>query len=293
MSSNISYANAVLRVVDSGLGGSIQDRGRSGWRRYGVPSSGWMDAHAAECANRLLENQLPAPVIEMLLRGAKFEVLQDLWVAICGADVRCTIPTWRASHLEKGAIISFSENRGGVWIYLAVEGGFAVPQIFGSASYYARGQIGTPLTKNLVLYRNNTSRLQIGKEIAGRLASWSDRRDYSNPPKIKIWPGPQWSKFSHADRHIFLQSPWTVTSQCDRVGYRLEGTEIKANPPEIISEPVRVGSIQIPENGRPIITMRDGPTVGGYPKIALIDTSDFPWVAQARPGQKLSFQMIT
>lgn len=287
-----SYHNAVLRVVDSGLGAWIQDRGRPGWRRFGVPSSGWMDAHAAECANRLLENESSSPVIELLLQGGKFEVLQDVWISICGADVKCTIPTWRASHLEKREVISFRENRSGVWIYLAVEGGFAVPEVFGSASYCTRGKIGSVLTKNLILYRNNTARLQIPKQVAARLASWSDQRNYSQPPKIKVWSGPQWRGFSHADRHQFLESEWTVTAQCDRVGYRLEGPKLTSTAPEIVSEPVRVGSIQIPESGRAIITMKDGPTVGGYAKIAIIDPADLSWVAQARPGQKISFQLI-
>jgi antagonist of KipI len=77
------------------------------------------------------------------------------------------------------------------------------------------------------------------------------------------------------------------------VGYRLEGPALKADPPELLSEPVRLGSIQVPESGRPIITMPDGPTVGGYPKIALVDTMDLAWVAQARPGQTLRFQLVS
>ena len=292
MGTSFLPGNAVLRVLNLGLGSSIQDRGRSGWRRFGLPSSGWMDSHAAECANRLLENESSAPVLELLFQGAKFEVLQDVWLAVCGAEVRCTVPTWRASHLHQGDTLAFTQNQAGVWSYLAVEGGFAAPEFFGSASFYTRGKVGAQLSKNLVLFRNNTPRLRIPKEVAGRLASWSDQRNYSHPPPIKVYPGPQWHNFSATERHRFFQSEWAVTTQCDRVGYRLEGPKIQLLHSDIVSEPVRVGSIQIPESGNPIITMLDGPTVGGYAKIAVIDPVDLSWVAQSRPGQKLMFKLL-
>ena len=59
----------------------------------------------------------------------------------------------------------------------------------------------------------------------------------------------------------------------------------------MVSEPVRVGSIQVPENGLPIVTLRDGPTVGGYPKLGVIAPDDISWLVQCRPGQKIRFQL--
>src|SRR5690242_4384780 len=91
-------ANAVLRVLDCGLGLTLQDRGRPGWRRFGVPLSGPMDRHSAACANRLLDNDSSCPVLELLGSGARFEVLQDAWIALCGAAVEGNIPAWRAHH---------------------------------------------------------------------------------------------------------------------------------------------------------------------------------------------------
>jgi biotin-dependent carboxylase-like uncharacterized protein len=286
-------ANNVLRMLDPGLGATFQDRGRVGWRRYGIPLSGCMDPHSADCANRLLENVPTAAVIELLLQNAKFETLQDVWVAICGADVECSVPTWRAHHLSAGEIISIQQCRTGLWSYLAVEGGFAAPEFFGSASSYPRGGLGGNLLPLQVLIRNSASRLRLPRGVSGRVASWTDRRDYGSPPWIRVYMGPQWKNFSVVDRDRFLTGEWKVTSQSDRVGYRLEGPVLKPEPAEIISEPVRVGSVQVPENGSPIITMRDGPTVGGYPKIALVDEPDLSWVAQVRPGQSLRFQLVS
>ncbi len=280
----------VLRVLDAGFGASIQDRGRSGWRRFGVPASGSMDAQAAQCANRLLENTRSAPVLEILFAVFRVEVLQTVWVSITGA-VDGDIPTWRAYRATQGEILTLRQAQAGVWAYLAVEGGFAAPQFFGSASYYARGQIGTKITRGFLLDRFTAHRLVMPAGVSGRVSGWEDRRDYSRPPVIRIWAGPQWESFTPAHREEFLNSEWIVRPESDRVGYRLSGPILNATPPEIVSEPVRVGSIQVPEDGKPIITMRDGPTVGGYPKIALVDEEDLNWVVQCRPGQAIRFQL--
>ena len=123
----------MIRVIDPGLGASIQDRGRTGWRRFGVPAGGCMDPEAMVCANRLLENGSSAPVIELLLEGAKFEMLADCWVAICGAEVECSIPVRRAYLAAKGEIIRIKRCRSGMWSCLAVAGGIAVGRFFGAS----------------------------------------------------------------------------------------------------------------------------------------------------------------
>ena len=86
---------------------------------------------------------------------------------------------------------------------------------------------------------------------------------------------------------------WTVSPQSDRAGYRLLGPTLKPHPAEILSEPVLPGSIQVPAGGQPIVTMPDGPTVGGYPKIAVVDPGDLWAVAQCRPGRSLRFEWVS
>ncbi len=252
-----------------------------------------MDRHSANCANRLLDNDSGCTVLEMLSQGTKLEILQDVWIAICGAEIECSIPSFRAHHAVKGEIVSLKRCMSGMWSYLAVEGGFAAEQMFGSASYYGRGGIGTKLEKGTTLERQSTARFQLPRGVSSRVGSWTDRRDFAQPPQIRVYPGPQWKSFSHADREKFITQDWKVSSRSDRVGYRLEGPPLKAEPVEIYSEPVRLGSVQVPENGEPIVTMPDGPTVGGYPKIAVVDEVDLPWVAQCRGGQSLRFQLVS
>ncbi|MCI0539368.1 MAG: biotin-dependent carboxyltransferase family protein [Verrucomicrobiales bacterium] len=278
-----------FQVLDAGLGASLQDEGRIGWRRFGVPVSGAMDSHAMHWANQLLGNPVEVPVLELLLQGARLRALRALWLAVTGADAQANVPTWRTVRVSKNDVVEFPRNRSGVWAYLAVEGGFGGQGTLGSASTYVRGALGGPITRGQELHTLPGAELQFPHQIAGRIADWSERRNYDQPPPLRVWRGPQWSLFDDAVREQFFSQRWVISSRSDRVGYRLEGVPLRAPAREIISEPVLVGSIQVPPNGQPIVTMRDGPPVGGYPKIGLVDPDDVSRLAQCRPGTKVSF----
>lgn len=280
----------VIKVVRCGMGVSIQDAGRGGYARFGVPTSGVMDQHASAWANKLLGNPTDAPIIEVLMQGAHFEVLRTCWIVVAGADSRCNFPRWRIVRAHQGENIVFALSQSGLWSYLAVEGGFDAPKLLGSVSTYPRGRIGRALTPGDLLDRGTGGKLTLPEHVAGRLVAVDEQRDYNHPPPIRVWRGPQWDMFSQEDRAALFQQPWSVSSHSDRVGYRLEGGPLSAGREQIISEPVLVGSIQVPQNGQPIVTMRDGPTVGGYPKMGLVHAEDLSWLAQCRPGVTFRFQ---
>jgi len=282
----------VLEILEPGLGATLQDRGRIGWRRFGVPPGGAMDDHAAGWANRLLDNPANAPVVELLLQGAKLRALHATWIAITGADASANLPAWRVVRVDKDALVRFPSNQSGVWTCVAVEGGFCSPALLGSVSVSPRSGLGRALKKGDVLSCPSSAHFQLPPGVAGRMVDWHEVRDYTAPPTLRVWRGPQWEFFSEADRGLFFAEGWTVSSQSDRVGYRLEGTPLKAAANQIISEPVLTGSIQIPSSGLPIVTMRDGPTVGGYPKLGILDSRDLSWLAQCRPGARVHFELV-
>ena len=252
-----------------------------------------MDDHAAHWANRLLDNTPDAPVVEFLLQGAKLRALGETWIAVTGADADASVPTWRAVRTNEDDVLQFPASRSGVWVYLAVEGGFGGQRWLGSASVYARGRLGQPSASGTVLCRATSARFQLPRGVAGRVVDWRERRNYESPPPLRVWRAPQWDLFSETDRELFFAQEWAVSSQSDRVGYRLAGKPLKPSAAQILSEPVLVGSIQIPPDGQPIVTMRDGPTVGGYPKLGLVEAADVSWLAQCRPGVKVRFQLLT
>jgi biotin-dependent carboxylase-like uncharacterized protein len=282
----------VFQVEAIGMRMSVQDLGRVGWARYGVPPSGAMDDHAAAWANRLLNNPAISPVLEILGRGAQLKCVADVWIAVTGAQISGSVSCWRAIQVHAGDVVSFSGLSSGLWTYVAVAGGFDAPEFLGSASIYARGNLGRLLERGDVLGQVSGREFNLPDGISSRLAPWTEQRDYSRPPALRVWPGPQWELFGAAQREQFFSQSWQVSPQSDRAGYRLSGAAMQHEIGELLSEPVMVGTVQVPPNGQPIVTMRDGPTVGGYAKLGVLDATDVSWLAQVQPGQHVRFKAI-
>jgi biotin-dependent carboxylase-like uncharacterized protein len=281
---------ATIEIISMGVGLSVQDSGRVGWRHLGVPGGGVMDRFSAQSANRLLGNRLDAPVLEILMQGATLRVLEDTWIAVAGADLGCVLAPWSACAVKAGTVLSFPVNRSGLWAYLAVPGGFKAERWFGSASVDTRNGLGRALEPgsglSAELRAPNTSVEGVGRRVLVHAL----QRDFAGLERFKLLPGPQFEQFTQSAREQLVAAEWTVSARSDRTGYRLEGPALEV-PASIPSEPVLPGSFQIPGNGQPIVTMVDGPTVGGYAKLAVLCESDLDRFAQCRPGTKLKFNL--
>jgi antagonist of KipI len=285
----------IARLIDHGAGVSFQDSGRPGWRRFGIPSGGAMDISSAQQANLLVNNHPDTCVLELTLQGAVFEFLQDTWLAVTGANTGSSIPAGSARMISAGEMIRFPYAKSGVWTYLAIPGGWQAPRWFGSCSTYARGNIGEPLVKGITLNSpaSNSDSLQPAPaSVSSRHLSPGVASEISQtPPPFPIYPGPQLNEFPPPTRNDLVTKRWEISPHSDRTGYRMEGEPL-ALAPEITSEAVLPGSFQVPANGQPIITMPDGPTVGGYPKIAWMEPAALWRLAQCRPGTHVYFQWI-
>ncbi len=282
----------VIEIISTGVGLSVQDYGRPGWRRFGVPPGGVMDRSSAAAANRLLGNRADAPVLEVLMQGAKLRVLEDTWIAIAGADLGCAIAPWTACAVSAGTILQFPMNRSGLWAYVAVPGGFDADRWFGSASVDSRNGLGRPLERGVQLSAVTSASSFKYERVGLRVLAAELQRDFSRPMEFELLPGPQFDLFSSQARADLVSSEWTVSPRSDRTGFRLEGPALNV-PDSIRSEPVLPGSFQIPGSGLPIVTMVDGPTVGGYAKIAILREADLDWLAQCRPGTKIGFNLCS
>lgn len=280
---------ALVKVLANGVGLSIQDRGRPGWRRFGVPPAGAMDSYAAAWANRLLGNPVSAPVLEIAMQGAKLKVLKGCWLALAGADLGASIRPWTAVEVEVGRELEFLQPKAGLWAYLAVPGGFVCDEYFGSVSVDARNGLGNPIRVGSVLSAAAAQPSIRDRGVCRRSLEVELQRDYGYCPCLDLLPGPQFAQFSDASKAKMVESLWTVSTAIDRTGFRLDGPQLDV-PHSIPSEPVLPGSFQVPGNGQPIVTLNDGPTVGGYPKIAILRDSGRDWLCQCRPGTKLRFK---
>jgi biotin-dependent carboxylase-like uncharacterized protein len=276
-----------LEVVSVGCGLTWQDAGRPGWKRFGVPPGGWMDADSAAEANRLAGNTADAVALEMVLRGAEFRVLRTGWLAMAGADMGW--PPGTARRVEGGEHLKFPVHREGVYAYLAAPGGWLAPLLLGSASVFLRGGLGQAPAPGDVLSCREDPERRGWSSVAGR------HRSLPVLPRslsVGFHRGPQWDTFSPAARRALTSNVWKVSSRTDRTGIRLDEGLSEVPRGVMLSEPVRPGTIQVTGSGQPVITMRDGPTVGGYPKIAWLDESTCRRVAQLPPGGTIRFEPL-
>jgi biotin-dependent carboxylase-like uncharacterized protein len=281
-----------VRVISPGLGVTLQDLGRPGLARFGVPPGGPMDIRAAMWANRLLDNRPDAAVLELCLQGQRLEVLRDGWLAVTGGNAPRGQSRNHAFRARAGETLEFGPEAVGTWSYLAMCGGFAGEVVLGSRSVNPRAGIGRTAASGDELGALEDRDLDVPDAVAGRVVPWDEVPSPAVAPEFRVWTAPQADLFSAADRQRFFAAEWTVSSQCDRVGYRLVGSAFETEVPQIISEPVLPGSIQVPAGGQPIVTMPDGPTLGGYPKLGLVDPADLPRLAQCRPGQHVRFKPV-
>lgn len=271
---------------------TFQDLGRRGFRKYGIPLSGAMDTAALKVANLLVGNQESKPGLEITLQGLEMVSLEPLFIAVTGADLQFTInseyhPPWRSFLLRAGDVVHFKRRKSGLRAYLAVRGGFRASTFLGSCSVFERGSMGTPLRKDEIL--------EVGDAPSGPFHEMRIPEEFLPKPSdrisIRVIMGPQTEAFTPQGVKTFLQSAYRVTPQSDRMAYRLDGPRINhRGRADIISEPVVPGSIQVPNDGRPIILTADAQVTGGYAKIATAISPDLDLLAQAVPGDTIRFE---
>ena len=273
-----------------------------------------MDPLAIRVANLLVGNDEDAAALETTLTGPTIRFEMDTLVALAGADLGGTVdgqrlPPWRSAWVPGGATLAFDVPRAGCRTYLAIAGGVAVPPVLDSRSTLVRaglgGLEGRALRRGDVLNRGAPSELATCiaatlRREDGRVAvaSWgvgpSLRPAYSGAPVVRLVAGAHEHALSPTARDRLYDTEFRISSQSDRMGYRLEGPTLElAAPLELLSEPVAFGTVQLPPSGSPIILMADRQTTGGYPRIGEVATVDLPLLAQLKPGDRVRFRAIS
>lgn len=302
-----------ITVLEPGLLTTIQDLGRTGYQQFGVVVGGALDTFALRVANTLVDNPEDAAGLEITLRGPALRFEQSQLIAISGADLTpqidgYSLKAWRPVAVRQGSVLHFGEPRRGCRAYLAIAGGIDVPLVMGSRSTYLRAQIGG--FEGRALRAGDLLKTSPSSEPAARRTqrwldaahpaplfcpSWSVAELSQTPNDsvvvVRALRGAQFDWFDTASQQAFFAEEFTVTTQSDRMGYRLAGPHLALTTDrEMLSEAVTAGTIQVPPAGQPIVLMADRQTTGGYPKIADVATVDLSALAQARPGDKIRFQ---
>ncbi len=288
---------AGFEVLEPGLLTTVQDGGRYGWARYGIPPSGAVDEVALRIANMLVDNAPDAAGLEITLSGPTLRALRPLSVALSGArfEVRRNgvqpVPFHESFTLQAGDVLTFGRCYQGVRAYLAVRGGLALPAFLGSQSTYVPGGFGGLEGRAL---RAGDVLPVCAAPLLTDVRRWPAHAlpPYSTAPTLRVIPGPQADHFPQEAWTVFLSAPYTVSPRSDRMGARLEGPRLThRGAAEIISDGVVTGSVQVPPDGQPIVLLADHQTTGGYAKIATVIRADVPLLAQCPPGAVVRFAL--
>lgn len=286
-----------LEVVSPGAYASLQDMGRRGFRRIGVPWAGVLDPRLMRIANALVGNTGDAPVVECFDGGLQLTARGgSVRLAVAGhavlevdrAGVHKKMPAWCSLTLHDGDSLRLRSLSQGRLAMVAVEG-LALPQVLGSASTYARAGLGGLDGRNLVP----------GARLPVPAASARQDKTLPQPPSTSADPfhvvaGPQADHFSADSLAALASTDYRVSTEADRMGVRLEGPSLAhLAAKEIVSDATVPGSIQVPGNGQPIVLLADAQTAGGYPKIGTVVSADLPRLANSRPGELLRFVWVS
>ncbi|MBK1781913.1 biotin-dependent carboxyltransferase [Advenella sp. WQ 585] len=297
-----------IQVINPGLLSTFQDEGRQRFQSIGVPVGGAMNPSSLRLANLLVGNSPSEAVLEITLTGPSLLFEEDACIALSGAPVHAfanntPIPLNRPFLLHAGQTLHFRQGQFPPMARacLAVHGGFKLSERMGSCSTDLKNRLGGYLGRAL----QKQDCIQINKPLAPQhrqtLQDFFKQLEIYLPANlglqkkigIRVIKGYHWDHFTRQAHERFLDTPFRITPQSERMGYRLQGAALAlCTPLQILSEPTVFGSIQVPPDGNPIILMADRQTTGGYPKMANVISADLPVLAQLLPGEHLSFSLV-
>ncbi len=284
-------ARPTIEVLDGGLLTTVQDLGRTGFRRYGVTSGGAADRAALVAANRAAGNSDGAAALECTVHGPTLRFVAAARVAITGGDLgalleRDDLGPWPVPQrvpvlARRGNVLRFTGRRNGCRAIVALEGGIDVPIVLGSRSTDLAGRFG-----------GFAGRALRAGDVLGAGTAWTGATPFSPAPaglgdvaRVRVVLGPQSDHFTDGTLRAFFGAAWSVGPSSDRIGLRLSGPHLPhAGPAEIVSDGMLPGSIQVPPDGQPIVMLADAPTTGGYPKLGSVVAADLDALAQLLPG---------
>jgi KipI family sensor histidine kinase inhibitor len=319
----VEGGGAGLRVVRAGPLTTVQDLGRPGFAHLGVPRSGAVDRASLKLANRLVGNEEGAAALELTLGGGAVCLEVGRWVAVAGARCEVTVSVSASVHgagdedgaaegagdgagsrqqkvmrtvpgaafyVPGGAVVDVGPAAAGARAYLAVAGGVGGAGVLGSRSVDLLSGVGgrALAARERVALGDPTG---LPPDIPG--LGLAPLRDADDPVVVRLVLGPRSEWFTDDAVRDLIAAQWTVGMESNRTAVRLDGPMVhRARDGEPASEPLVVGAVQIPHDGRPVLFLADHPVTGGYPVIACAHPADLDAVGQARPGTGIRFRMV-
>lgn len=279
----------MIKVLHPGMYSSVQDQGRLGFAKMGVPVSGAMDSYSSKMANILLKNHQKAATIEITFGAAKLEFTEDTYICVTGADFspklnEDIIEMSTVYEVVQGSVLTFGKRKYGVRTYVAVQGGIQTEELLKSKSFYSG------ITSQFQLKKGDELPIAFKKPYNNRgfskikkleeLFSWNE---------LVCYPGPEFHQLKE-DQIAQLKQPFSISEDNNRVGYRLNEV-LKNDLKPILTSAVLPGTVQLTPAGKLIILMRDAQVTGGYPRVLQLSSFAIDILSQKMTGEKIQFKM--
>ena len=286
-----------FEVLRPGINSTFQDLGRKNLYHIGIPFSGAMDKRNYLLANELAGNKVNSPIIEFAYQGpllkfrgekVNFTITGNVKFKIVKKTEQEEGNCYQNYKLEDGDHLDIISTYNSVYGYLAISGNYDVRSQWNSCSINTKAQIGSNngkiIEKNQQIIITDTHSHESKKKL--------EHLD-SKIENIRVIKGTNYNYFSESSKKIFFGEKFTVTKLTDRMGMRLEGPKIEnIVDTNIKSEGIVKGVIQVPTDGNPIVMLSDHGTIGGYPKIGVVVSSDYDKLVQLPPGSKIKFKEV-
>ena len=300
-----------LEIMNSGTLTTIQDAPRYGLMHWAVSPGGSVDQAALQLANALVGNAPDTAALEITSIGPRLifhNAAIIAWIGgICEVKINGQLtPGNRPISIKAGSRVEFAEIASGYRLILAIRGGIDTPTILGRKGSYLSANIGPKrLQKGDVLSLIQSSQVDMEPALQALVdqskpqhyPKWSIQSPYIANQKIAVidaLPGLHLQQLSKKEQALFWQTVWTISPQSNRMGMRLQGDfALKIPFPEIASQGMMLGTVQLPASGEPIIMMAEHQTTGGYPRLAEVIRSAQTKLAQLKPGQQIRLNPVT
>ncbi len=296
-----------VAVTAGGLSTTVQDLGRPGRYAIGMPPSGAMDQYSYRLANLLVGNDEGAAALEATYIGPTLEFGDDRLVAVTGGDAAVTlngdpVPTWESFAVSTGDVLAFGMITSGARPYVAVSGGVDVPEYLGSRSTYTLIGLGGHEGRKLA----DGDELPLGRAGGGHAGARVPEElvpEFGSDIEVRTVVGLCSYRLTEKALESFLETPWKVTKDADRVGYRLRGGTLDfvereqpfgagSDPANVVDLGYPIGSVQVPGGDEPIVLLGDAVTGGGYATIGTVVSVDRDLFGQARTGDTVRFRPV-
>jgi len=280
----------MLEVLEAGLYTSIQDAGRTGFRKYGVPVAGAMDAFSARQANLLLNNSPDCAVLECTQVGPKLLFEHASQIVITGADM---LPQINQQELTMNKVINvkssdmlhFGKLQYGTRCYIGVKKGFKSEVILNSRSYYQ------PITEYAVIQKGQQIEYEVCVDAISQLnSSVAVQHTHFQTTQLPVSAGPEYNLLNPSQVQYLWKTSFHIAIN-NRMAYQLK--EVLPNQISfILTSAVLPGTAQLTPSGKLLILMRDAQTTGGYPRILQLSETAVNILSQKKLGDVVRFKII-